>query len=64
MARTYKFTFRSPIGDLATAYGQGNTRRVAERSARRNLPQAVSGEISWRKTSCAFVGRAGKGKAP
>jgi hypothetical protein len=48
MSRYYTCHFQSESGDEATTVGSGNTRRTAERSARRKLPAPPTGKkLRW-----------------
>ncbi len=53
MSRRYKCLFVSTGGDVATTVGHGNTRRVAERSARRNLPRGKN--VMWNLRSMTYL---------
>lgn len=44
--RYYKCVFVSELYDVATTTGVGNTRRTAEKSARRKLPRS-KGHLKW-----------------
>ncbi len=53
MSRRYECLFISTGGDVATTVGEGNTRRVAERSARRNLPRGA--DVRWNLRSMTYL---------
>jgi hypothetical protein len=53
MSRRYECLFVSTVGDVVTTFGEGNTRRVAERRARRNLP--LGEDVKWNLRSMTYL---------
>lgn len=55
MTRCYEFTFHTPEGRTVDVRGHGNTRRSAERAARRKLQRARSPKLHYTVTTSRFV---------